>query len=101
MKIIAGELKFPTDITNLFHLYSTKSQQQSPQGALYGKEPTIIQRKPNNQTNPVSQQLGNSGKEKLTFNRKKPPAVPGSERGSHLLRPVGGDRTKETLLNVH
>uniref|UniRef100_A0A3B4H1H2 Podocan n=1 Tax=Pundamilia nyererei TaxID=303518 RepID=A0A3B4H1H2_9CICH len=35
----------------------------------------------------MSKHFGNSGKEKLPFNRKKPPAEPGSGRGGHLLRP--------------
>ncbi|CAI5668291.1 unnamed protein product [Oreochromis niloticus] len=37
----------------------------------------------------MSKHFGDSGKEKLPFNRKKPPAEPGSGRGGHLLRPVG------------
>lgn len=33
--------------------------------------------------------LGGSEKEKLSSNRKKLPAAPGSERGGHLPQPVG------------
>lgn len=32
------------------------------------------------------QELSDSGKDKLPFNRKKPPAPQGSGMGSHLLR---------------
>ncbi|PME06504.1 hypothetical protein A8A06_07425 [Escherichia coli] len=45
---------------------------------------------------PYEQALGNGGKEKLPFNRKKPPAEPGSGRGSHLPRQVGGEGTEKT-----
>lgn len=48
-------------------LYSTNSQQQPPQGALYCKVKTLFE-----------DELGNSGKKKLIFNRKTHPAVPGS-----------------------
>lgn len=34
---------------------------------------------------PMSKCLGNNGKEKLSYNRKKPPAESGSTRVSHLL----------------
>lgn len=36
------------------------------------------------------QTLDNSEKEKLGFNRTKPPAKPGSGRGSHLVQLFGG-----------
>lgn len=37
---------------------------------------------------------GDSGNEKLPFNKKKSVAEPGSERDSHLLQPVGGEGRK-------
>uniref|UniRef100_A0A3Q0S2M8 Par-3 family cell polarity regulator beta b n=1 Tax=Amphilophus citrinellus TaxID=61819 RepID=A0A3Q0S2M8_AMPCI len=40
------------------------------------------------------------GKEKLPFNRNKPPAEPGSGRGSHLPRPVGAEG-RETGQKTH
>ena len=43
----------------------------------------------------MSKHFGDSAKEKLPFNRKKPPAEPGSGRGGHLLRPVGVKEGKQ------
>lgn len=51
-------------------------------------------KKPQNHMTP----LGGSEKEKLYFNRKKLPAEPGSERGGHLLQPVGVRLTFCTLF---
>uniref|UniRef100_A0A3Q0T3A9 ITPR-interacting domain-containing protein n=1 Tax=Amphilophus citrinellus TaxID=61819 RepID=A0A3Q0T3A9_AMPCI len=47
---------------------------------------------------PSEQALGDSGKEKLPFNRKKPPVEPGSVRGSHLPRTVGLRGEKKDML---
>lgn len=44
---------------------------------------------------PLEQALGNSGKTKLTFNRKKPLADDRSGRGSHLLRLLWGEGRQE------
>lgn len=57
-----------------FYVCSPKSQPQPPQCALY------CTKNPNNQTTPKEKALGDSGEEKLPFNRKKPLA----EAGSHL-----------------
>lgn len=48
---------------------------------------TILERNPqqSDQANSDEQALGNTGKKKLPFNRRKLPAEPGSGRGSHLL----------------
>lgn len=54
---------------------------------LYVRRPYNISSKtqqPNNQTNCYEQALGDSGKEKNPFNKKKPPTEPGSGRGSRL-----------------
>lgn len=47
-----------------FYVCSHKSQQQPPQCALY------CTKNPNNQTTPNEKALGDSGEEKLPFNRK-------------------------------
>lgn len=50
---------------------------------LYGKDPTVIQRK-HNQTTPTSRHTGDSGEEKLVFNRNTCSPEPGSGRGGNL-----------------
>lgn len=64
-----------------FYLYIINSQQQLAQGRLFQvKDPTILERNPNNPTTSCEQALGNSGKKNLPFNRKKP-LVPSAATG--------------------
>lgn len=53
---------------------------------------------PNNQmtpSNPLKEPCGDSRKEKLVFNRKKPLADTGSWRGNNLLKPAVRGKRKE------
>lgn len=59
-----------------FYLYGIKLQQQPPPR----KDPAIIQRKPQQSNDPYEHAFGESGKEELLFNRKKPLIGPGSGR---------------------
>lgn len=76
---------------NTNSISSAKSQQQTPQGTLYCKVEDNIREK--------KQQLdedehSDSGTEKLLFSSKTPMADAGSEKGSHLQWPVGGEGRK-------
>lgn len=77
-------------------IYTQQSQQQATKGALYCKDPTTIERNPNNQLTPFEQAIGNRGNEKLPFNRTKPPAKSG---GGHLSRPVGAAWCQPSVLD--
>lgn len=57
-----------------YYSYSTNSQQQSPPHSITERTPPI-------KAIPYEETLGNNGKEKLTFNRKRRPTEPGSGRG--------------------
>lgn len=57
------------------------------------EETTILERNPNNHMTPPptsEQEPGNSGKEKLPYNRKTSLVEPGSGRYSTVLQPFGG-----------
>lgn len=58
-------------------------------------DPATIQNIPT-----YEQTLGDSGKEKLTFNRKKTLTQPGPGSGAHVLPPVGGEGRKTKYEHV-
>lgn len=63
-----------------FNLYCTKSEQQLPQQSQKIKK---LQYQKETQRSPCEKALGDSGKDKLPFDRQNPPAEPGSGRDRH------------------